>query len=89
MKGIPCNTKEFNQLQERIHSELKDKLKDYNADNWADEKRVPKKTSGKLLLPVSKGLRYEIILKILTQSEKDRIIEVLPGDTNWFPESEL
>lgn len=86
MKGISCNIDEFNTLQAKIHNDLKDKLANYNADAWAKEGGVPKhQTTGELLLPVSKGKRYEIIKTILTQAQIDRIVEVLSGDPDWFP----
>jgi len=88
MNGIPCNITEFNELSGKIQIVLKENLPDYNATEWADIKQVPHNQIDKdiYLLPVSKGTRYDIISKILTKEQKGRIIEVLPGDKNWFPE---
>lgn len=87
MKGIACNITEFNSLQSKIHAALCKDVKDYekNTTKWADKNQVPiHQSTGELLLPVSKTLRYGIIKKLLNSTQKSRIIEVLPGDKNWF-----
>jgi hypothetical protein len=87
MKGIPCNSAEFDLLQTAVHNELKKSIKGYkkNTVKWADKKLVPfNKSTNKYLFPVSKGMRWGVIKKLLSSPQKTRIIEVLPNDKNWF-----
>ena len=77
-EGIICSTLgEFDTIQQKIHNALCDDIKGYKEQTvrWAEPDRVNTKT-GKYFLPLEKEvLRKTVIMKILKNAEKSRIIE--------------
>ena len=79
------DTAGFNALQERIHLHLLSKVGvdgfKYSADCWAriDDAYI---YEDQLCMPVDdyEPIRYAYILEVLTQEEKDSIVDVPVGD---------
>lgn len=75
------DTAGFNELQERIHLHLLSKVGvdgfKYSADNWAriDDAYI---YQDQLCMPVNEyePVRYSYLLEVLTQEEKDSIVDV-------------
>ncbi len=81
------DTAGFNALQERIHLHLLSKVGvdgfHYSADCWADVADAYV-YENQLCMPIVEipGKRYNYILEVLTQQEKDSIVDVPIGDEN-------
>ena len=81
------DTDGFNELQERIHLHLLSKVGvdgfHYSADCWADA-ATAYVYEGQLCMPIVEipEQRYNYILEVLTQQEKDSIVDVPISDEN-------
>jgi NOL1/NOP2/fmu family ribosome biogenesis protein len=82
---IKTNEIEFNDLNDRIHQALITNLPKYNATKWSEP--IINQSSGEYACIIEDtGLRSAIILAfVLTEDEKNNIIELNKEDTNWFP----
>jgi NOL1/NOP2/fmu family ribosome biogenesis protein len=94
MKAIVVQTLEqFDELQGRIHQQLKNNLPGYNETKgflrWA-EPTIQNTTTGYYACPIKDdGLRGAIILAFaLTETEKNNIVELDQNDETWFPQPE-
>lgn len=79
------DTAEFNALQERIHLHMISKVGvdgfHYSADCWASA-ATAYVYEDQLCMPVNEyePIRYSYLLEVLTQQEKDSIVDVPIGD---------
>ena len=90
MKVIIKNTmEEFEILQNRIHLSLQENIQGYVGEKWAEP--ITNVTTNEFACIIeTEGLRGAIILGfVLTNEEKNSIVEILSDDENWFPKREL
>lgn len=95
MKVIICNPDgKFNMYNAKIHKGFIQYLEGYELGKgfkkWANE-NIVNVVTGSVAIPLpSEGLRYEILMEhILTDSEKNEIIEIDESDEDWFPKEEI
>lgn len=93
MKAIICQTlEEFNILENRIHEALK-LIPGYSEDRgflrWALPDRVNTVT-GYIACPIAEldNLRGAVMIGILSDAEKQSIVELDPNDETWFPRND-
>jgi len=83
MNWIKCNKEEFEILNKKVHTALcKDKKYKETTTMWADINTIPKK-GDIYLFPVK-----DRAAKILTATQRKRIVKIKSGDKDWFPEDE-
>ena len=90
MKAIIKKTiEEFDNLNERIHLSLQENIPGYSGVKWSDP--INNVTTNEIACIIeTEGLRGAIILGfVLTNEEKNLIVEISHDDENWFPKREL
>ena len=82
-------TEEFELLQDRIHQSFLQNILNYQGERYANP--ITNVTTGELALMLElEGIRGAIILGfVLTDVEKQSIIEISQDDENWFPKRDL
>jgi len=82
-------TEEFEILQNRIHLSLQENIPGYQGDRWTNPIINVSKNELACIIE-TEGLRGAVILGlVLTQEEKDSIVEISIDDENWFPKKSI